>query len=122
MTKDNNSILEGEFKIKLMIEELQEIVDTKGDCVLDKSKGLCEAVTHVFVKEFIISWEHFSGSPAFPIRDKHDPKKVIAQFTSRDKWEGRQLNLRLSLASHLLKCYISLYESTFKRGFYLCGV
>lgn len=101
--------------------KLKEFIETQE--VREDIFGLCTNCNLVYLdnyKDLFESWEHFSGSHAYPVPADHE---IIEQYiTSPDYeyynsedgipeysydtcklYEGNQLKLRLSLAKHILK-------------------
>ena len=74
--------------------------DLKGN---EHVAGLCNLIwdycSEDFVAKNVTDWEHYSGDPTFPIGgiDIYN-----SNFIMNTLWEGEQLELRKSLAKHLL--------------------
>ena len=100
-----------------IIKELQEILDTGGKCITDPTQGICYNLTKgtpiTQLQYYSETWEFFSGDSWFPVNDVNSIYNVIDQYHYLGKWEGKQLELRLSLVTHLLKCYKNHYIENF---------
>jgi len=74
--------------------------------------GLCNLIwdycSNNFVAKNVVDWEHYSGNPTFPIGGI---KIYNNNFIMNTLWEGEQLELRKSLAKHLLT---KLEENTYE--------
>ncbi len=60
----------------------------------------------IVVDEHYSSWKYFSGHLAHPIKSPWYSLKSPTQYyeTADNKYQGRQLLMRQSLAKHLIKC------------------
>lgn len=66
--------------------------------------GLCSNF-NLLSNDYFKSWEHYSGEPTYPVDDKNlTATPPLSQFHTLSKYQGKQLELRLSLAQHLIKC------------------
>lgn len=95
-----------------MIEILQRIVDTKGaGCRWGLCAELDPADDHDegLIDSLFKTWEHFSGSVAYPVPDPEkpgDPKSArvaYEAFGPEGGFLGEYGELRLKLARHLLE-------------------
>lgn len=97
-----------EYKISV----LQQLKDLK-ELALDGSVenpdlGVCDNIRISIDCEYFISWPLYSGDDTFPVFDKNNGtiSTPYKQYHMIDNlWEGRQLELRLDLLDHLIKCY-----------------
>lgn len=90
-------------------EFLTKFIETRGDNIIDPKCGLCcnaalsSAATANECCDFIgdncKDWEHFSGSVLFPILGMEPYYKAKE---TRELYTGKQLDLRISLAKHLI--------------------
>ena len=74
--------------------------------------GLCNLIwdycSNTFVAKNVTDWEHYSGDPTFPIGGIDTYNR---NFIREALWKGEQLELRKSLAKHLLT---KLKENTYE--------
>lgn len=95
-----------------MVEILQRIVDTKGAgcaaglcCELERADDWDEEL----IDSLFETWEHYSGSHAFPVPDPEYPddpaeaRAIYEGFEPGEGFVGEYGELRLKLAQHLLE-------------------
>ncbi len=88
------------------IKQLKE--DAINGCVKYTQQGICDNIKYRINYDYFKSWTGFSGKTNFPVFDKLDLDNTTPedQFMGIENlWQGRQLELRLSLIDHLIKCY-----------------
>lgn len=95
-----------------MVEILQRIIDTKGSGCrwgLCAELDLADDYDEGLIDSLFKTWEHFSGSVAYPVprpEKPGDPKAARVAFEvmrHEGKFIGEYGELRLGLARHLLK-------------------
>lgn len=93
------------------IQLLGEISEGNIENLYDNTKGICLNLTmlvdvipkdayesgYTFVRKNSSDWEHFSGCKVYPVRGC---KPIDGEWEKI--WEGELLELRISLAKHLL--------------------
>ncbi len=76
--------------------------------------GLCAQVssvqygsyTFINIQKYFSSWEHYSGHGGYPIKSPWYSIKSPSRYYRKqsNKYQGRQLRMRQSLARYLIKC------------------
>lgn len=96
-----------------IIKELKKLKkDAVSGSITNTCAGICHFVKYEIKIRYIESWKYYSGQTDFPVFDPENKlyKRPSHQYGGiRNLWEGRQLELRLSLIDHLIKCYESEY-------------
>ena len=95
-----------------MVEILQRIIETRGaGCEV----GLCRELrvaddwSDDLVDSIFETWEHFSGSHAYPVPnpsapgDEDEAEAIFDSFIAGEGFLGEYGELRLKLAQHLLE-------------------
>ena len=101
--------------MKTIVDELKRIrTGAIGGVGITTFTGICGNVGfQVFdiwddhKDEFFMSWEHYSGNISFPIpvTDEDEYEDAEDQYYGYEIWEGKQLEMRISLLDHLIKCF-----------------
>lgn len=64
---------------------------------------VCEQSLQDILNPVFLSWTHFSGDCDFPVPVTSEAFTTVAsQYAFGDKYEGKQLELRLSLLQHII--------------------
>ena len=96
-----------------ILDELRELhaKASAGDFSgIDIRTGICGQLSTDINTDYYKSWPLFSGLESFPVFDSSDvifDRPVDQYHYIGSLWQGRQLELRLSLLEHLIKCYES---------------
>ena len=87
----------------IMIDNIKHFLETK--VVKYPSAGICDNLELTYTaKDTFSSWKHFSGDYIFPVPATDEGLTPVDQYyCSPDLYTGEQLELRLSLACHILR-------------------
>ncbi len=106
--------MNNEQKVIAMLErivagDLTGIDTGLGLCVQASSVQLwagCRSYTFIDIQKYFSSWEHYSGHGGFPIKSPWYSIESPSRYYRKqsNKYQGRQLLMRQSLAKHLIKC------------------
>ena len=66
----------------------------------DELSGNAKVCMYRIVKEFSVGWEHHSGKEDYPVR-----------YIRGNKWEGKNLELRIDLMKHIISKIDEMLES-----------
>tara|TARA_R110000851_G_scaffold34889_1_gene92335 strand:- start:5171 stop:5605 length:435 start_codon:yes stop_codon:yes gene_type:complete len=103
------------FSADIKIKAIRALKAMILDGPIDPYFGICYnlnqecAYGYKIVVEYARSWEHFSGDLDYPVPESHP-------FHSKyQKWSGKQLNYRRSLARHIiLKLEVGLVATPYQ--------
>ena len=86
----------------IMMDNIRHFLETK--VVKYPVTGLCDnlQLTNTAMDTFS-SWKHFSGDLVFPVPATDEGLTALDQYYTSGLYTGEQLELRLSLARHILK-------------------
>ena len=102
--------------IRSIVEKLEELKQ-KG---YKNHRGICSYMMDEYAfydhremwtehkMKFFNSWKHFSGYDSYPVPSTNHGFSPHDQFFQFERWEGKQLELRLDLIDHLIKCFNKL--------------